>query len=226
MKILKTLTWLCLITLSIFSSQSDALAWGIYPKDPLTWGWSHFLPPKEGDMRAWQVPQEPKNFSELIYVDEWMTERFLSESEGGFVLLNFWATWCAPCVAELPSLDVLQQKMYGRNLEVLAYSLNQGQADQVSNFYAENGIENLDVAVEIRDASQYVEMPGLPTTVLLDPYGNEVGRLEGPADWSSPEVLALLDYYLELWDSLTEQRIAVCKKEKEEEYDDSDEPCL
>ncbi|MEX2642982.1 MAG: TlpA disulfide reductase family protein [Acetobacterales bacterium] len=124
--------------------------------------------------------------------------RRLSEFRGRLVLVNLWATWCAPCVREMPSLDALQAELAGEGLTVLPVSLDRGGAQVVRPFYEEHGLENLPVLAD-RTGGLFrtFAVRGVPTSVLIGREGQVLGRLEGDADWHSPEALALVRHFLE-----------------------------
>ena len=109
------------------------------------------------------------------------------------VLLNIWATWCAPCREEMPTLDRLQATLGGPDFQVVALSIDRQGLPAVQEFYAELGLETLPIYVDETGAAQRaLSVLGLPTTLLLDREGNEIGRLFGPAEWDSPEMVAFL----------------------------------
>ena len=118
----------------------------------------------------------------------------LEDFRGQVVLVNAWATWCPPCVAEMPSLDRLQQLRGGEDFAVVPISLDRRMED-ITQWYGRNDIEALPV---IHDGTfginARLELPGLPTTILYNRQGREVARLPGEAEWDSPEALALIDY--------------------------------
>jgi thiol-disulfide isomerase/thioredoxin len=120
------------------------------------------------------------------------TRRTLADLKGRGVVLNFWATWCAPCVREMPALDRLQAEA-GGDFHVLALSSDRGGAPVVEKFYAKTGIKNLaNLIDEKRRVLKALKVRGLPTTVLIDPAGKEVGRILGAAEWDAPETVAFL----------------------------------
>jgi thiol-disulfide isomerase/thioredoxin len=119
--------------------------------------------------------------------------RSLADFRGRVVLLNLWATWCAPCVAEMGTLDRLQQRLGGEGFEVVALSIDRRGMDDVAPFFAENAIVSLapylDPMGKVPGAFGVMAMP---TTVIIDRQGNWVGTYIGPAEWDAPEVEALI----------------------------------
>ena len=117
----------------------------------------------------------------------------LADFHGQIVLVNFWATWCAPCIRELPSLDRLQEKLKPSGVTIVALSIDRGGVDAVKEFFAENGIHHLGIYVDPTMAAQEAfDIPGLPTSVLIDRNGHDRGRLIGPADWDTTKAADLI----------------------------------
>ena len=134
----------------------------------------------------------PRDVPELRFVDGDRAAA-LSDFAGRTVLLNLWATWCAPCVAEMPTLDALQARLGGPDFEVLALSLDTSGTDAVRDFHARLGLEHLGLYVDpSAGASTALDAVGLPTTLLIDPAGREIGRLTGAAEWDSAAMVAFL----------------------------------
>ena len=107
---------------------------------------------------------------------------------GRGAVLNFWATWCAPCVAEMPSLALLSRALEAERIAVLPISADRGGAGVVAPFFRNHGIEGLPVLLDPgSEAVHALQLAGLPTTVLVGPDGRERGRMEGSADWGTPE---------------------------------------
>lgn len=120
-------------------------------------------------------------------------EARLSDFRGRVVLLNLWATWCAPCVREMPSLDRLQALSGGPDFEVVALSLDRGGLEQVAPFYERLGIGNLAVYLDPRNESMRALRPrGLPTTIVVGRDGTELGRVEGEKEWDGPAAQELV----------------------------------
>ncbi len=120
-------------------------------------------------------------------------ETGLAAFRGKVVVLNFWATWCAPCVREMPSLDRLQAMLGGVDFEVVALSEDRGGMPLVTRFHEKYALEHLAQYLDpLGRVAAKLGVVGLPTTVVIDARGREVGRMVGPAEWDSPEALALI----------------------------------
>ena len=121
------------------------------------------------------------------------TARSLADYAGQGVVLNLWATWCAPCVAEMPALDELARRVRPDQVAVLALSSDRGGAGPVERFYRKVGVRNLAVLLDPgAAATRALGARGLPTTLLLDREGRERARLEGAADWAGADALVLI----------------------------------
>jgi thiol-disulfide isomerase/thioredoxin len=117
----------------------------------------------------------------------------LSKWKGRVVLLNLWATWCAPCRKEMPDLSKLQTELGGPDFEVVALSLDRKGLAASQVFLKETGVANLAAYVEPDGkALAKLQALGLPATILIDRAGREAGRILGPLEWSSPEALAMV----------------------------------
>ncbi|WP_323011203.1 MULTISPECIES: TlpA disulfide reductase family protein [Pseudomonadota] len=117
----------------------------------------------------------------------------LADFQGRVILLNVWATWCPPCREEMPSLDRLNAKRGGPDFEVVALSIDRD-PDLIKPFYQDFGIRTLKHYVDpTTRVSDTLRAPGVPTTLLIDQEGREIGRAMGPAAWDSPQVEALID---------------------------------
>ena len=115
------------------------------------------------------------------------------------VLLNIWATWCVPCRKEMPSLDRLQAKFDPSQLLVLTLSIDSRGIPAVKQFYQELGLKSLGIYVDQSGATLgLVGAPGLPTTLLLNEQGQEIGRKIGPAEWDTPASIDLLRQHMGL----------------------------
>ena len=121
----------------------------------------------------------------------------LADFRGRVVLVNFWATWCAPCVREMPSLDRLQAKLGPEGLLVMAVSQDRKGLAAAEPFYREQGLDNLEIFLDPKgEFARAMGVGGLPTSLLIDDRGRVVGGLEGPLEWDGPEAVELIRYYL------------------------------
>ncbi len=140
------------------------------------------------------VPPRPVPAEPFIADGDKVTN--LAAYRGRGVVLNFWATWCSPCVHEMPSLDRLQEKLKkdGGRVVVLAVSLDRGGASVVERFFKTHNLKNLRVFLDARKRlGRKMRVSGIPVTILIDANGMEQGRVVGAAEWDSPEALALID---------------------------------
>ncbi|MFG1377256.1 TlpA disulfide reductase family protein [Xanthobacter sp. VTT E-85241] len=135
----------------------------------------------------------PTPVPEFQFTDSDGNVRTLADFRGKVVLLNVWATWCVPCRKEMPTLDRLQASLGGPDFEVVTLSIDRGGSEVVKKFFAEIGIQNLAICVDPSSKVGFaLAAAGLPTTLLIDRQGEELGRLIGPAEWDAPEMLAFL----------------------------------
>ena len=124
-------------------------------------------------------------------------EASLADFAGKVVVLNLWATWCAPCREEMPSLDRLQARFADRDLVVLALSVDRAGPERVQQFLDEIGVKQLHVYRDPKAAAtRALRVPGLPATLLVDRQGNEVGRVLGIAQWDGPAAVAAIEKLL------------------------------
>lgn len=176
--ILLTFTGLGVSTSTAFSQNLDGLLVGEV---------QHFAPSK--------TPRPMKDFSFANAAGE---QEQLSDYKGKVILLNFWATWCAPCRKEMPGLDRLQADMGGDDFQVLAIGQDLQGMEKVQKFFKKYKLENLaalnDSTVKSGRAAGVF---GLPATLLINRDGKEIGRLIGPAEWDEPESKALIQHIID-----------------------------
>lgn len=150
-------------------------------------------------VRAEEPPQNlvvyetPKPLPDLQFQDAAGHSMSLSAFRGKTVVLNLWATWCIPCRKEMPTLDRLQAQLGGPKFEVVALSIDRAGLSAIGPFFQKLGITHLAQYADPSGATlASLRAIGLPTTLLINPQGQEVGLLVGPAEWASPDMVAFL----------------------------------
>ncbi|MER9586190.1 TlpA disulfide reductase family protein [Mesorhizobium sp. M0276] len=142
------------------------------------------------------VHEAPVPVPDISFQDSAGQPRTLTDFSGKVVLLNIWATWCVPCRKEMPTLDRLQAELGESGFEVVALSIDRD-PDMVKQFFAEIGIQHLALNIDTSSKAMFaLGVVGLPTTLLIDAKGKEIGRLIGPAEWDSPEMIAFIRGHL------------------------------
>lgn len=139
------------------------------------------------------VHNAPKPVAPIKFEDEGGQTQSLADFKGKVVVLNIWATWCVPCRKEMPTLDRLQAALGGPDFEVVPVSIDLGGVDAVRQFYAGIAVHNLAMYVDTSGrVLRELGAIGLPTTLIVDRSGREVGRIVGPAEWDSVELIQYL----------------------------------
>jgi len=136
-------------------------------------------------------PETVGKLAPLFVMSDGVQTVDMGKLKGKVVVLNLWATWCVPCVAELPSLVALAGKLAAAGIVVLPLSDDRGGAPVVQRFYQTHSIAGLGVWLDPKGmAAEALGARGLPTTIIIDRQGRERARLEGGADWASAEAVA------------------------------------
>jgi thiol-disulfide isomerase/thioredoxin len=145
-------------------------------------------------LRGLVIHDQPKPVAALDIRDADSRPAGLDLLKGKPILLNLWASWCMPCVAELPALDRLKPALDGKGVALVALSLDRSGKLAVVNTFARLGIRNLDIRTdENRVAAEKLDAPALPVTLLIDAQGREIARFIGAAEWDAPPAARLLD---------------------------------
>ncbi len=148
---------------------------------------------RDGDMRKLNFHDAPRPLPEAIMLDPEDGEHPLADWQGQWVILNFWATWCAPCRHEMPALDALQAAFADQGVAVLPLATGRNPLPGVRRFYEETGLQHLPI---LRDPTQGIARAmgvlGLPVTLVITPEGEEIARMTGDADWASPSAMAIV----------------------------------
>ena len=135
----------------------------------------------------------PKNPPDGEFVDADGGRHTLASFRGHGMVINFWATWCRPCIAEMPSLVTLSKALAPHDIAVLPLSSDRGGAKVVSAWFAAHDVSGLPVLLDPMGALGHAwGGQGIPTTHIITRDGKECARMEGAADWSSPAAVALI----------------------------------
>ena len=154
---------------------------------------------KFGDMKKMTIANNTASAPKTIFFDTGGKELTLNDFKGRLTLVNFWATWCAPCRKEMPSLEVLSNQIGGDTFQVVTIATMRSSEEAVKKFFNDNNIIDLP---KFRDPKGYLArasgVAALPLTMLLDRKGNEISRLIGDADWSQDETIEFIKKAIEI----------------------------
>ncbi|KIN63650.1 Redoxin [Sulfitobacter noctilucicola] len=150
---------------------------------------------RDGDMKKLIVHSTPEATSDAAFqLADDAGKGTLADYKGKYVLVNFWATWCAPCRKEMPQLNALQKEFGGADFEVLTIATGRNSPQGIKKFFAEAGIDSLPRHQDPKQAlAAQMGVFGLPITVILDPEGREIARLRGDADWYSDDAKKIIE---------------------------------
>jgi thiol-disulfide isomerase/thioredoxin len=197
--VVRTLTGLIVLCLCIIGVMVYKIAFGtsaiVAGETPVSEAPGSAAPPDEA-LGKFTALGAPRPAPEVTLTAQSGNSVALDSLRGQPVLINFWATWCAPCIAEMPSLVRLQAKL--GSLKILAVSEDRQGAAVVDPFVTKNGVEKLAIFLDPKnDVGHAFEVEGLPTSVLIGADGREVATLEGAAQWDSAAMLATLKPYVD-----------------------------
>ena len=151
------------------------------------------------DLASVLVPVDPpQDPPEGVFVDAGGKEHSIASFKGRGMVINFWATWCQPCIAEIPSLAELAKALAPHDIAVLPLSSDRGGAKAVEAWYEEHNVSGLPILLDPRGVLGHAwGGQGIPTTHIIAKDGKERGRMEGAADWSTPAAIALIQRLVE-----------------------------
>jgi thiol-disulfide isomerase/thioredoxin len=153
--------------------------------------------PNVGHMAAFVIRPQPQPLPELRFQTGAGETRTVADWNGRVVLMNLWATWCAPCIKELPDLARLQKELGSPEFEVVAVSVDRTGAAGAQRFLEKTGSTALALYVDpTARLANTAGAVGLPATILIGRDGREIGRLLGPAEWASDDAKALIRWAL------------------------------
>jgi thiol-disulfide isomerase/thioredoxin len=150
-----------------------------------------------GEVAAVKVAKSPLKVPDLAFRDAAGKPLTLADFRGRTVLLNLWATWCVPCRKEMPTLDALQGALGSKDFQVVAVNIDTRDPDKPKRFLKDIGVQKLayyadPTAKAYQDLKAIGRAFGMPTTMLVDHQGCEIGTIAGPADWASPDAVKLI----------------------------------
>lgn len=153
---------------------------------------------REGTLKKLIFAQEPALVSDAAFTDPAGNVLGLQNYRGKHILLNFWATWCAPCRAEMPALDALQAEFGGDQFEVLTIATGRNTLPAINRFFTETNVSNLPILLDPKqDLARDMGVLGLPASILIDPQGFEIARMRGDAEWYSESARAIIAALIE-----------------------------
>jgi thiol-disulfide isomerase/thioredoxin len=154
-------------------------------------------PLARGEVAAFAVAEPSRRLPDLAFRDAAGKERHLADWRGRTVLLNLWATWCVPCRKEMPALEALEGKLGGPAFEVVAINIDTRDPEKPRTWLKDVGIDRLayyaDPSAKVfQELKTLGRASGMPTTLLLDGAGCEIGTVAGPAEWASDDAIKLV----------------------------------
>lgn len=148
---------------------------------------------RDGSMKKLNFHSDPVAIEPVTFGDINGGRHSLSEFEGKIVVLNFWATWCAPCRKEMPGLDALEAEFGGDDFAVVTIATGRNSPQGIVKFFDEAGVTNLPTFVDPKQKlARQMGVLGLPITVILDREGREIARLRGDAEWHGDSARAII----------------------------------
>ena len=148
------------------------------------------------DIKNLVINKELKKYDNLTFLDTKNNQLNLEDYKGNLILLNFWASWCAPCKEEMPSLDYLQSHKDLQNLKIFPINVGQDNIEKASIFFKDLGIRNLELYFDMPiTLAKKFGLRGIPTTVLFDKNGMEFARIIGSIDFKDEKFIRWLSKY-------------------------------
>lgn len=140
----------------------------------------------------------PRPVPMLTFEDSHGRTFSLQDFKGRYILLNLWASWCSPCVHEMPALDALRNTFTYRQFEVVALDEDHEGSSVAGVFYKRHSLQHMPIFIDTSGRTpSLLHATALPTTLFIDPQGMEIGRIEGEAEWSSPEAVSFITKWMQ-----------------------------
>lgn len=148
---------------------------------------------RQGDMKKLIFATAPAAPVTTTFTDEAQNAKSFADYKGKYVLVNFWATWCAPCRHEMPSLNKLQTELGGDTFEVVTIATGHNPLPAIKTFFNKAEITDLPILLDPKqDLARQMSVFGLPATIILDPQGREIARLRGDAEWADDNAYKII----------------------------------
>jgi thiol-disulfide isomerase/thioredoxin len=172
---------------TVLAAAGGTLAAAVRARKPLA---AEKLPPLSEGL---QPVSPPEAAPDVPFLSADGAPHHLADFSGRGMVVNLWATWCAPCVAEMPSLEALSKALAPADIAVLPLSSDRGGAATVQAWFDSHGIKALPVLLDPKGAlARAFNARGVPTTLIINTKGQVIARLEGAADWGAPDAQALV----------------------------------
>ena len=150
----------------------------------------------EKELEDFEISKENKNISNLTFEDYTGKKIKFANFKGKILLINFWATWCAPCIKEMPSLDRLKLKI-NDDFDVIAISVDRDGVKKVTDFYKKNKINNLKKYFDVKNfLAKEMDLFGVPTSFFIDKSGNLIGYFQGDMEWDNETVVKFVNFLI------------------------------
>ncbi len=157
---------------------------------------SNYLPLEASDIKNLNIYDKTIKYDGLSFLDNENNELELDKYKGNLILLNFWATWCAPCKKEMPSLDLLQENQELDNLKIFPINIGKDSVSKASSFFEELSIKNLKIYFDNpKTLAKKFSLRGIPTSILINKKGEEFARIVGSIDFTEKEFIDWLKLY-------------------------------
>ena len=148
------------------------------------------------DIKNLIINKELKKYDDLTFLDAKKNQIDLNDFQGNLIILNFWATWCAPCKEEMPSLDLLQENKVLDNLKIFPINVGQENIENASNFFSNLKIKNLDLYFDTPiTLAKTFGLRGIPTTILFNKDGLEFARIVGSINFQNKDFIEWLSKF-------------------------------